>query len=104
MATVYVFEVEDSAADSWTSQMAVIAESQSAGGRSLRDAGLHKKQIQNQGRPVSSAPTGVEPFGSLTPGGFMRRRLNDSGWSDWELLTPDQPLNWKDDRGAPRTR
>jgi hypothetical protein len=47
-----VFEVEDIDADAWLAEVAVVAESRQAAFWKIRDAGLHKKQIHGDGRPV----------------------------------------------------
>lgn len=104
MLLVYVFEVEDRAADGWASQIAVLGDSASTANRALRDAGLHKRQIQNQGRAVTTAPLQDERFATLGEGRFMRRRLNDSGWTAWALVPAGEPLNWRLDPNAPTTR
>ena len=52
MDEVFVFEVEDIDADAWLAEVAVVAESRQAAFWKIRDAGLHKKQIHGDGRPV----------------------------------------------------
>lgn len=104
MSLVYVFEIQDSASDGWSSQIAVVGDSQSAANRVLRDAGLHKKQIHNEGRAVATASRQDERFVSLSEGRFMRRRQHDSGWTAWALVTVGDPLNWRLDPNTPTTR
>jgi hypothetical protein len=99
--SVYVFEIEDSAADDWVSQVAILAVSQAEARRSLRDAGLHKRQIQNDGRPVRTLPDTDAAFTDFAEGRFMRRRQNDSGWTAWGLLPVGDPLDWRKDPTAP---
>jgi hypothetical protein len=104
VASVYVFEIEDSAADDWVSQVAVLAQSQSDARSSLRGAGLHKRQIQNDGRPVRTLPDTDASFTGLAEGRFMRRRQNDTGWTAWDLLPAGDPLDWRQDPNAPTVR
>jgi hypothetical protein len=52
MEAICVFEVEDADAVAWRSEIAVVASKAGGAGRLIRAAGLHKRQILNDGRPV----------------------------------------------------
>jgi hypothetical protein len=88
VVAAYVFEVEDSDAGSWIAEIAVLAPERRTALRRLRLAGLHKKQIRNQCRPVRSQA--VTDFGRLfdDPQAIVRRRLEDDGWTAWTLVAP----------------
>jgi len=90
---VFVFEVEDIDAYSWMAEVAVVAESRQAALRKIRDAGLHKKQIHGDGRPVRTHNT-VE-FGNAVDdrATILRRRLDESGWTAWNTVPTGVSLN-----------
>ncbi|HEY3001887.1 MAG TPA: hypothetical protein VGJ44_06020, partial [Kribbellaceae bacterium] len=52
MTEVFIFEVEDIDAETWTAEVAVAAQTRQEAYKRLRDAGLHKKQFRSAGRPV----------------------------------------------------
>jgi len=93
MGEVFVFEVEDIDADSWLAEVAVVAESRQAALKTIRDAGLHKKQIHGDGRParIHHAAEFGNAFGDRTT--ILRRRLHDSGWTEWETVPIGMSLN-----------
>lgn len=95
MTQVFVFEIEDADADSWTAEVALVADSPAAAARQLKDRGLHKKQIRRQARPVRTMST--SEFGTLfdVPGVLVRRRLHDSGWSPWTVTSDEVSLSWR---------
>lgn len=97
-----MFAIEDSAADGWTSEVAVRAASRQEAQWLVRAAGRHRRQIQN-GRPVRRLDADSDEFASLGDDGFLRRRGRDVGWTRWETVPVGAPLNWRDDPTAPRT-
>ncbi|WP_298457902.1 hypothetical protein [uncultured Cellulomonas sp.] len=95
MEQVYVFEVEDADAGSWTAEVAVAASKPVEATRRIRAAGLHKKQIRNDARPVRVVgPAEVRGI-DKSPTGIVRRRREDAGWTEWEPLAADTSLNWR---------
>ena len=95
MDQAYVFDVEDADADSWSAEVAVAASKPAEAIQRIRAAGLHKRQIHNNGRPgrvMSLAEVaGIEEAESE----IMRRRSNDDGWSAWIPLPAGTSLNWR---------
>jgi hypothetical protein len=84
MADVFVFEVED--ADS---------EGRQAAYRRLRDLGLHKKQIQNEGRPVRTESVADWEILSEKPDAVLRRQGDHDGWGAWEPVPEGLSLDWR---------
>jgi hypothetical protein len=95
MAKVFVYEVEDIDAASWTVEVAVAARTRQEAYRRIRDAGLHKKQIHNDGVPTRTEPLADWDVLSRKPGTILRRRFDDSGWSDWEPVQEGVSLDWR---------
>ena len=85
MPSVFVYEVSDRDADSWTAELAVLAETPQDALKKLRAAGLHKNQLT--GKPAYALDR--QDVGDLldAPGGIVRRRLQDSGWSQWQAVS-----------------
>lgn len=95
MELVYVFAVEDADADSWSAEVAVAASKPSEAVRRIRSAGLHKKQIRNEARPVRVIGLDELPELGASSGGIVRRRLNDAGWTPWSAVPKGASLNWR---------
>ena len=95
MELAYVFNVEDADADGWSAEVAVAASKPSDAARRVRTAGLHKKQIRNDGRPVRVVSLAEFPELGASPSGIVRRRLNDSGWTTWISLPAGTSLSWR---------
>jgi hypothetical protein len=95
MVDVFVFAVEDIESDWWESEVAVAAEGRQAAYRRLRDAGLHKKQIRNEGRPVRIEP--LEAWDLLVENqtAVLRRQGDHDGWGAWEPLAEGASLDWR---------
>jgi hypothetical protein len=92
MAEVFVYRIQDVDSDSWTAEMALVADSrQEAFGR-LRAGGLHKTQFYNDGRPVETMELAVFDGQFPGPEAILRRRENDSGWTAWEAVPS---LDWR---------
>lgn len=85
MESVYVFDVEDADADSWSAEVAVSATKPEEASRRIRASGLHKKQIRNDARPVRVVSVSV-PEVEASVSGAVRRRLDDSGWTAWSSV------------------
>lgn len=95
MTEVFIFEVEDIDADAWTAEVALAAATRQDAYRRLRDAGLHKKQIENEGRPVRTEPLAAWAVLAASPSPFMRRRDDDGGWTAWEMVAEGTSLDWR---------
>lgn len=95
MADVFIFEVEDIDSDWWMSEVAVLAESRQDAYRHLRDAGLHKKQIQNDGRPVRTEPVSAWDMLAKNQAAVMRRQGDHHGWGAWEQVPEGVALDWR---------
>lgn len=95
MSPVYVFEIEDADADSWSAEAAVVADTPAGAARRIRAAGLHKRQIRNDGRPTRVAETAEIPAAEDAASGIARRRSDDAGWTAWEVLPDGVSLNWR---------
>jgi hypothetical protein len=95
MDSVYVFQIEDADADSWLAEVAVTASKPAEAGRRIRSAGLHKKQIGNDARPVREVSIAEVPGIDRSDMGMMRRRSNDEGWTDWSPLPAGTSLSWR---------
>ncbi|MFC8923474.1 hypothetical protein [Cellulosimicrobium sp. NPDC057127] len=96
MDQVYVYEVEDGRAASWTAEIAVQAESPASALRVLRDAGLRKSQFHGSARPtrtISCAEFSDATLGSLR---IARRAFEDCGWEPWAPVPAGFALNWRD--------
>jgi hypothetical protein len=95
VAEVFVYRVQDVDAASWKAEMALIAESRQEAFSRLRAGGLHKKQFDNDARPVEVVtPTSFE--GQFPDDqAILRRRDNDSGWTAWEVVPSGQSLDWR---------
>ncbi|MBO9554748.1 hypothetical protein [Cellulomonas sp.] len=100
MGTVYVFRVEDADADGWSAELAVAATSAGEAGRRLRAAGLRKKQIHHEGRPVRVVDAAEVPELSEAASGVVRRRSGDSGWTTWSAVPVGTSLSWRTSGGA----
>lgn len=100
MDRVFAFSVADIDADSWDAELAVVSASRQAAHRVLRDRGLRKKDFHNEGRPVRELEL-AEWLNDPSP--IWRRRLDDAGWSDWDVVPDDVSLDWRV-RGEPRRR
>jgi hypothetical protein len=75
MDLVYVFRVEDADADGWSAEVAVAAANPADASRRIRTAGLHKKQIHHDGRPVRVLNPDDLPELADSSSGILRRRL-----------------------------
>jgi hypothetical protein len=95
MVDVFIFEVEDIDSDWWQSEVAVVAESRQAAYRRLRDCGLHKKQIQNAGRPVRTEPLTDWETLAKNPAAVLRRQGDHAGWGAWEQVPDGLSLDWR---------
>jgi hypothetical protein len=95
MEAVYTYRVEDADADGWTAEVAVAAASPVEAGRRVRALGLHKKQIQNDGRPVRVLGVSEVPEVLQSPIGVARRRSDDDGWTGWSPVDGGTSLNWR---------
>ena len=95
MDQVYVFDVEDADAGSWTAEVAVVASKSADATRRIRAAGLHKKQIRNDARPVRVIGLAEVLRIDESPTRIVRRRREDAGWTEWEPLAGDTSLNWR---------
>lgn len=95
MQSVYVFNVEDADADSWSAEVAVAATKPAEASRRVRAAGLHKKQIRNDARPVRVLSVSEIPEIESSVSGIIRRRLDDAGWTAWTSVPVDESLNWR---------
>jgi hypothetical protein len=93
MLQVFVYEIEDIDASTWLA--AVPAANEGDARRRLRDRGLHRKQVRHQGRPVRQES--LAAFGVLgnAEAQLLRRRLDDAGWTDWELVPETKSLDWR---------
>jgi hypothetical protein len=95
MIQVYVFDVEDADAGTWTSEVAVVASKPAEAARRIRAAGLHKKQIRNDARPTRVVGL-AEVIGiDESPTRIVRRRREDDGWTEWEPVAAETSLNWR---------
>jgi hypothetical protein len=95
MAHVFIFVVEDIDSDSWMSEVAVVAQSRQDAHRRLRDRGLHKKQIRNEGRPVRREPLLAWDTLAKNPAAVLRRQGDHHGWGAWEQVPDDVSLDWR---------
>lgn len=95
MGPVYVYDVEDADADSWSAEVAVAATTPAEASRRVRAAGLHKKQIRNGARPVRVVSVSELPEIESSASGIVRRRLDDAGWTAWASIPVDDSLNWR---------
>lgn len=95
MDSVYVVEVEDVDADSWSAEVAVIAFTPAEANKRIRASGLHKKQIRNDGQPVRIVSPSELPAIETSSSGIVRRRSNDDGWTAWTAVPVDASLNWR---------
>jgi hypothetical protein len=102
VALVFIFAVEDIDADSWSAEVAAVAGNRQEAYRRLRDAGLHKKQIRNMGRPVRTEPLATWDMLSTENAAILRRRLDDTGWTAWELVPEGTSLDWRISGAAQR--
>ena len=90
-----MYRVQDVDSDSWTAELALVAESrQEAFGR-LKAGGLHKKQFDNAARPVEVLNRAAFEGQFPDEQAILRRRLNDSGWTAWEVAPSGQSLDWR---------
>lgn len=94
MHSVYVFDVEGADADSWSAEVAVIANKFADANQGVRAAGLHKKQIKNGARPVRIVSLSELPDVEASAGGIVRKRSND-GWTAWTAVPFDTSLSWR---------
>lgn len=97
---MYVFDVEDADAESWSAEIAVTAMKPAEASRRARAAGLHKKQIRNGARPVRVVSVSELPEIESSASGIVRRRLDDAGWTAWAPVPVDDSLNWRLSGGA----
>ena len=95
MDLVYVFIVEDADADGWSAEVAVAAANPADASRRIRTAGLHKKQIHNDGRPVRVQDLNELPELADSSSGILRRRLDDGGWTTWTPVATGSSLSWR---------
>lgn len=95
MNHAFVYEVEDAAASTWIAEIAVVAEDRTSALACLKAAGVHKKQIGRDARPVRVEPIVAMPSLEDSPGAMVRRRLHDEGWTEWSAVTDTDPANWK---------
>ncbi len=102
VADVSIFEVEDIDSDWWRSEVAVVAEDRQAAYRRLRDFWLHKKQIQNEGRPVRTEPLTAWETLAENPAALLRRQGDHDGWGAWEQVPDGLSLDWRSSGKARR--
>lgn len=95
MASVFVFQVQDIDSDWWVSEVAVVADTRQEALRRTRDAGLHKKQIENDGRPTEIQPLGAWKVLFENPAAILRRRGDHDGWCQWEQVPEGVSLDWR---------
>ncbi|WP_020388661.1 hypothetical protein [Kribbella catacumbae] len=95
MGPVFIFEVQDIDSDWWVSEVAVVAETRQEALRRIRDAGLHKKQIENGGRPTEIQELGAWKVLSENPAALLRRRGDCDGWGQWEQVPEGVSLDWR---------
>lgn len=96
MAQIFVYSVEDGRADCWESEIAVRSDTAGAALRRLRQFGLRKNQIRNDGCPVQALLFDALDDATLGPLGLARRCYNDGGWTPWAPVPEGFPLNWRD--------
>jgi hypothetical protein len=102
MTQVFVFQIEDAEALSWIAEVAIAADSATSAAKSLKDAGLHKKQIHNEGRPVRVESVADFPYFAAGGSDILRRRNEETFWTDWQPGSKSDPLQWKDRPDRPR--
>ena len=95
MTSGFVFSVSDIDADSWRAEVAVAADTRTEAYRILRGRGVHRKQFDNEGRPIRELALADVGGWLMDPTGVYRRGDDAVGWSAWEPVPDDVSLDWR---------
>jgi hypothetical protein len=85
----YGADAEDAGADSWIGRYMFWADSADEAKARTREAGFHRKQIHADWTPAQMPSQGIPSGLQQGDRHWFRSRLDDSGWTPWELLPPD---------------
>jgi hypothetical protein len=95
VTSVFVFCVSDIDADNWRAEVAVAADTRTEAYRILRGRGVHRKQFDNESRPIRVLAWADVGGWLMDPTRVYRRRDNAVGWTAWEPVPDDVSLDWR---------